>query len=94
MYSECVKILYNEDGTRRDIIKGGCKMEYRVASAIVDSKGNIIEEGESVKLELDDGSVLIGCITDISSNEETFEIECEYFALEIGIGRIVSITKE
>lgn len=94
MYSECVKILYNEDGTRRDAIKGGCEMEYRIASVIVDSEGNIVEEGESVKLELDDGSVLIGCIVDIYSNEGTFEIECEYFTLDIGIGRIVSITKE
>lgn len=69
-------------------------MEYRVASVIVDSEGNVVEEGECVKLKLDDGSVLIGYIVDIYSNEEMFEIECEYFTLDIGIGRIVSITKE
>ena len=68
-------------------------MEYRIASVIVDSEGNIVEEGESVKLELDDGSVLIGCIVDIFS-DGLFEIECEYFTLNIGAGRIVSITKE
>jgi len=68
-------------------------MEYRVANVIVDSEGNIVEEGENIKLELDDGSVLIGCIVDIFS-DGSFEIECEYFTLNIGIGRIVSITKE
>ena len=69
-------------------------MEYRIASVIVDGEGNIVEEGESVKLELDDESVLIGCIVDIFDREETIEIECEYFTLNIGVGRITSITKE
>ena len=69
-------------------------MEYRVANVIVDSEGNIVEESENVKLELDDGSVLIGCIVDIFDREETIDIECEYFTLNIGVGRIVSITKE
>lgn len=68
-------------------------MEYRIARVIVDSEGNIVEEGESVKLELDNGSVLIGCIIDIFS-DGSFDLECEYFTVNIGIGRIVSITKE
>lgn len=69
-------------------------MEYRIANVIVDSEGNIVEEGEDVKLYLDDGSVLIGCIVDIFNRDETLDIECEYFTLNIGVGRIVSITKE
>ena len=46
------------------------------------------------KTVLDDGSVLIGCIVDIFDREETIDIECEYFTINIGVGRIVSITKE
>ena len=69
-------------------------MEYRIANVIVDENGCIIEKGESVKITLDDGCVLVGTIGDIFDREETIDLECEYFTVNIGIHRITNITKE
>lgn len=69
-------------------------MGYRVTNAIVNSEGDFIEEGEIVRITLDDESVLIGFIEDIFYNEETLDICCEYFTVNIGVHRITSITKE
>lgn len=69
-------------------------MEYRVKIAIVDNDGDIVYEGENVRITLDDGCVLVGTIGYIFDREETLDIECEYFTLNIGVGRITSITKE
>lgn len=69
-------------------------MEYRIVSVIMDENGCVIEEGESVKITLDDGCVIVGVLDDLSIGDDTLDIECEYFTLNVGIGRITSITKE
>ena len=69
-------------------------MEYRTVSVIMDENGYIIEEGESVKITLDDGCVLVGVLDDFFTGDNTIDINCEYFTLNIGVHRITSITKE
>lgn len=69
-------------------------MEYRIASVIVDNDGDIVYEGENVRIALDDGCFLYGTIVGIFDREKILNIECEYFTLNIGVHRITSITKE
>lgn len=69
-------------------------MEYRIVSVIMDENGCVIEEGESVKITLDDGCVLVGQIADFFTGDDTLDVDCEYFTLNIGVHRITSITKE
>ena len=66
-------------------------MEYRIVTTIVDSEGNLFEEGEGVILELDDGSILSGQIGDIFS-DGSFDIDCAYFSININIENITEIT--
>ena len=69
-------------------------MEYRVKISVVDNDGDIVYEGENVRITLDDGCILVGTIGGIFDREKILNINCEYFTLNIGVGRITSITKE
>ena len=69
-------------------------MEYRIVSVIMDENGCVIEEGESVKITLDDGCVIVGVLDDLSIGDNTIDVECEYFTINIDFHRITNITTE
>ena len=68
-------------------------MEYRIANVIVDENGCIIEEGESIKVTLDDGCVLYGTVEGIFDREKRVIFNCKHFDVNIGIDKITNIAK-